>query len=116
MGPGLKNCVRSTPDVKGLVLFGCLFQSQVELTVVEGDKVDTAISGCLPRKIVGHTQSIAIATYLPCSPNSGGRGTSNFSSPSTPQNVRPGFQNVVGITLVHFVSSNGVPKSQNVRS
>lgn len=68
--------------------------------MVKGDKVDTAISGCFPRKTVGHTQSIAAATYLPSSPNSGrGGGASNFASSSTPQNVRPGFQNVVGITF-----------------
>lgn len=88
--------------------------------MVKGDKVDTAISGCLPRKTVGHTQSIATATYLPCSPNLGGVGGAHLILLLPPPHKMSDldFKTLLGshLQLVHFVSSNGVPKSQNVRS
>ena len=101
--------------IKSLVLFVCLFLSQVELSVVKGDKGDIALFGCLPRKTVGHTQSTAIPTYLPFPL----LGVSKFASSLTPQNVRPGFQNLLlGVHWQHvsFISFNGVHKSQSVRS
>lgn len=121
MGPRLEGWVRSTPDVetkhhrKGLVFVFVFVLSQVELSVVKYDRAGIATFGCFPRKIVRHTQSTAIPTSSPCSPNF---GVSKFASSLTPQNAGPGFQNslLAHLQPVSFISFNGVHKSQYVKS